>query len=221
MNTQIDIGMVSGDGTPARHERADAAANRKLILITADTLFAERGVENVTMADIAQAAGVGKGTLYRRFASKPALCLALMDEQMAAFQNKVLDRFRELPAGIIPTMQRLDFFLDALVYFTADHLPLLCEVQRAGLLSADHESEMPHIWQHMTIKGLLHSAVQAGELSPDVDIDYTADALLAPLRVTLFRFQREGRGFSLERISAGLQTLAEGLFQVGNVRENN
>lgn len=202
---------------PARLERADAAANRKLILTTAETLFAEHGVEDVTMADIAQAAGVGKGTLYRRFASKPALCLALMDEQMVAFQNKVLARFRELSAGDFPTIQRLDFFLNSLVYFTADHLPLLCEVQRAGLLSTGRDSEMPHIWQHMTIKGLLHSAVQAGELSPDVDIEYTADALLAPLRVTLFRFQREGRGFSLERISAGLQTMVKGLFQVDRV----
>ena len=212
MNTQIDIGMIAGDGTPTRHERADAAANRQLILTTAETLFAERGVENVTMADIAQAAGVGKGTLYRRFASKPELCLALMHEQMVAFQNKVLARFRELSAGDVPTLQRLNFFLDVLVYFTDNHLPLLCEVQRAGLLSTARDSEMPQIWQYMTIKGLLHSAVQAGELSPDVDIEYTADALLAPLRVTLFRFQREGRGFSLERISAGIQTMAKGLF---------
>ena len=214
MNTGIDIGVIMWDGAPAKQERADAAANRKLILTAAEDLFEKRGVEEVTMADIALAAGVGKGTLYRRFASKPELCLALMDEQLLAFQNKVLARFRELSAGDVPTLQRLDFFLDALVYFTDNHLPLLCEVQRAGLLSTGRDSEMPHIWQYMTIKGLLHSAVQAGELSPDVDIEYTADALLAPLRVTLFRFQREGRGFSLERISAGIQTLAKGLFQV-------
>ena len=214
MNEQIDIGLIAGDGTPVKHERADAAANRKLILVTAEALFAERGVEAVTMADIAQAAGVGKGTLYRRYVNKPELCLALMHEQMLAFQDGVLARLREFAVDDAPAREQLGFFLDALVHFTDIHLPLICEVQRAGLLSAGHENESPHIWQHMTIKGLLNKAEQTGDLSPDVDIEYTADALLAPLRATLFRFQREERGFSLQRISAGLQGIARGLFQV-------
>jgi AcrR family transcriptional regulator len=215
MESEIEIGMVPGDGARARPERADAAANRRLILATAESLFAEQGVEAVTMADIAQAAGVGKGTLYRRFANKPELCLVLMDEQMLAFQNETLAHLRELATRGTPISKQLDFFLDTLVYFTDRHLPLLCEVQRAGLLSTGHDHESPHIWQHITIKGLLNTAVLAGELSPEVDVEYTADALLAPLRVTLFRFQREWRGFSLERISDGLQGMAGGLFVLG------
>ncbi len=211
MNTRIDLGTITGDGTPARHERADAAANRKLILSAADELFAEEGVETVTMADIAQAAGVGKGTLYRRFANKAELCLSLMDEQMLSFQNRTLAQLRELSIEQVPTMQQLNYFLDALVHFTDTHLPLLCEVQRTGLLTTGTDRERPHIWQHMTIKGLLQAAAQAGELSPIVDIEYTADALLAPLHANLFRFQREARGYSLERISNGLQILASAL----------
>ena len=214
MNTQIDVAMITGDGAPPRRERSDAAANRKLILATADKLFAERGVEAVTMADIAQTAGVGKGTLYRRFVNKPELCLALMDKQMRSYQNDVLARLREQSTRQVPFMQQLNTFLESLVYFTERHLPLLCEVQRAGLVSTVHEHEMPHVWQHMTTKGLLSAAVQSSELSPLIDIEYTADALLAPVRVTLFRFQREVRGFSLERIVAGLQTLADGLAAV-------
>jgi AcrR family transcriptional regulator len=206
--------MITGDGAPPRRERSDAAANRKLILATADKLFAERGVEAVTMADIAQTAGVGKGTLYRRFVNKPELCLALMDKQMRSYQNDVLARLREQSTRQVPFMQQLNTFLESLVYFTERHLPLLCEVQRAGLVSTVHEHEMPHVWQHMTTKGLLSAAVQSSELSPLIDIEYTADALLAPVRVTLFRFQREVRGFSLERIVAGLQTLADGLAAV-------
>ena len=212
MDNQIAIGMIAGDGAPSRQERADATANRLLILNTAESLFNEQGVEAVTMADIAQAAGVGKGTLYRRFANKPELCLALMDEQMVAFQNGTLAGLRELATSDIPAKEQLDFFLDALVHFTDSHLPLICEVQRAGLFSGGPEHESPHIWQHMTIKGLLNTAGRAGEVSPEVDVEYTADALLAPLRATLFRFQREGRGYSLERISAGLQEIAGGLF---------
>jgi hypothetical protein len=69
----------------------------------------------------------------------------------------------------------------------------------------------PHYWLHMTISGLLRRAIQAGELPPHLDADYLADALLSPLRVEVFGFQRLLRGFSLERISAGLRSLVAGL----------
>src|SRR4051812_50033383 len=57
-------------GAPVVQERADAARNRLRVLAAAERLFAERGVGQVTMDDIAAAAGVGKGTLYRRFIDK-------------------------------------------------------------------------------------------------------------------------------------------------------
>lgn len=209
---EISIGPVDEVGTTQRSERRDAAANRLLILQTAEKLFAEQGVEDVNMADIAQAAGVGKGTLYRRFSNKGELCLALMDSQMADFQNGMLARMRQLSARGVPNLEQLDQFLDALVHFTDTHSPLLCVVQREGLLQGtDNSLQMPHFWQHMTVSGLLKTAVAAGELSPDLDVDYLADALLAPLKADIFRFQREVRGFSLERISAGLRALVNGL----------
>lgn len=210
MNERIHLETVN---PPERHERSDAAANRHLLLQTAERLFAERGVGNVNMADIAQAAGVGKGTLYRRFSNKAELCLALMDTQMVEFQNNMLGRMRQLAADDTPYLEQLDQFLDALIYFTEIHAPLLCEVQRAGLLQTDaeHNLQMPHFWQHMTVSGLLRAAVAAGELPEELDIAYTADALLATLRADMFRFQREARGFSLERVSAGLRALVAGL----------
>jgi AcrR family transcriptional regulator len=200
-------------GSSDRSERRDAVANRALILETADSLFAARGVANVTMADVAQAAEVGKGTLYRRFANKGELCLALLDTQMRDFQEAMLSRMRQLSEQGVSRLDQLDRFLDALVYFVDRHAPLLCEVQRAGLLEGAGETDLqqPHFWQHMTVSGLLQGAMDDGDLPPDLDIVYTADALLAALNANLFRFQREGRDFSLERISAGLRRLVTGL----------
>ncbi|MCP5093978.1 MAG: helix-turn-helix transcriptional regulator, partial [Chloroflexi bacterium] len=172
----------------------------------------------VNMADIAQAAGVGKGTLYRRFANKGELCLALMDTQMVEFQNSMLSRMQQLSAQGVAYLEQLDQFLDALVYFTDIHSPLLCVVQHAGLFQAfgnSTQAQLPHFWQHMTISGLLKTAVSAGELSPDLDIDYLSDALLSPLKADIFHFQRQVRGFSLERISIGLRTLVAGLKGIG------
>lgn len=220
MDSQIDLGTISGEGVPERHERADAAANRELILQTAEALFAERSVAAVTMADIAHAAGVGKGTLYRRFANKAELCLSLMDDQLMNFQNETFVYLRDASALHAPVVKQLNHFLDALVYFIDGHLPLICEVQREGILANTPDHENPHFWQHMTIKGLLNSAVASGELSSQIDVQYMADALLAPLRATLFRYQREVRGYSLERISAGLQELANGLFALSEADGN-
>ncbi|MGH3637242.1 MAG: helix-turn-helix domain-containing protein, partial [Mycobacterium sp.] len=60
-------------------ERGDAARNRALLLDAAHRLVAERGADAVTMDDIAAAAGVGKGTVFRRFGSRAGLMMVLLD----------------------------------------------------------------------------------------------------------------------------------------------
>ena len=188
-----------------RHERADAAANRALILHAAERLFRERGVENVCMSEIAEAAGVGKGTLYRRYANKGELCLALMDTQMAEFQNAMLTLFNGLSAQGVPYLQQLATFLRSLVEFTDVHSPLLVEVQRAGMLQSVEYLNLPHFWQYMTVSALLKSAERNGELERGLDLEYLAEALLAPVQVDYFRFQRHVRGYSVQRIADGIQ----------------
>lgn len=201
-------------GSQPKNERRDAAENRALILRTAEKLFEQHGVANVNMADIAQAASVGKGTLYRRFANKGELCLALMDEQMTEFQDGMLARMQTLSSEGVSKLEQLDQFLDALVHFTDVHSPLLCVVQGAGLLGEEMDNntmQLPHFWQYMTINGLLRGAQDAGELSAELDIEYIADALLAPLKADLFRYQRQVRNFSPDRISNGLRMIVAGL----------
>ena len=61
-------------------ERGDAARNRALLLDAARRLIDERGADAVTMDDIAAAAGVGKGTVFRRFGSRAGLMMVLLDE---------------------------------------------------------------------------------------------------------------------------------------------
>jgi AcrR family transcriptional regulator len=61
--------------------RRDALANRQRLLEAADTMFREHGVD-VGVAEIAAAAGVGRGTLFRNFASKDALIAAVLAERI-------------------------------------------------------------------------------------------------------------------------------------------
>ena len=204
---RIDLMTVEDGNTAERHERADAAANRALILKTAERLFAERGVANVCMAEIAEAAGVGKGTLYRRFAGKAELCLALLDSQMSEFQAEALARFRRQTAEGATHLAQLADFLEALVAFTEIHAPLLSEVERGGLLRVDAPLNVPHFWQFMTVSALLRAAARRGEVVAGLDLDYVGEALLAPLQIDIFRYQRDARGYSLERVADGLRGL--------------
>src|SRR3954470_614745 len=71
---------------PGRPLRADAARNRTLILEAARDAFAAGGLE-VGVEEIARRAGVGKGTLYRRFPTKEALVRAIFDDILADIEQ--------------------------------------------------------------------------------------------------------------------------------------
>ena len=61
-----------------RPERADAAENRRKVLAAAEELFARCDPANVTMDAVAAEAGVGKGTLFRRFGDRAGLARAVI-----------------------------------------------------------------------------------------------------------------------------------------------
>ncbi len=89
---------VSDPGPP---ERGDAARNRARVLEAASRLFDEQGVEAVTMDAVACAAGVGKGTLFRRFGDRAGLCLALLDGR-GADHGRLFANHHEYTAAAIP-----------------------------------------------------------------------------------------------------------------------
>jgi AcrR family transcriptional regulator len=68
-------------GEPARPLRKDAARNRQRILAAAAEVFAQRGLD-VSLDDIARHAGLGVGTVYRRFPTKDLLIEALFEEHL-------------------------------------------------------------------------------------------------------------------------------------------
>jgi AcrR family transcriptional regulator len=76
--------VPSSPTTPARPLRRDAERNRQRILEAARTAFAEEGLA-VTLDEIARRAGVGVGTVYRRFADKEVLIDALFEDRMTEF----------------------------------------------------------------------------------------------------------------------------------------
>ncbi|WP_245627832.1 TetR/AcrR family transcriptional regulator [Actinomadura oligospora] len=110
--------------TPPPRERADAARNRAAVLDAAARLFAEHGPEAVSMDQIATAAGVGKGTLFRRFGDKAGLAVALLDARERELQEAILGGPPPLGPGAT-SAERVEAFVLAYLDHLLGHLPLV------------------------------------------------------------------------------------------------
>lgn len=107
-----------GTGTLSRPMRSDALKNRERLLVAAGQVFEEKGLE-ASVADVARAAGVGMGTLYRRFPSKEALIEALVTDVLEATIAMAED------AAARPDGTGLEHFLQASSAYQAEHLGCL------------------------------------------------------------------------------------------------
>jgi AcrR family transcriptional regulator len=181
-----------------RPKRADSQENHALLLRTAQRLFTEQGVEHVTMSAIAEAAGVGKGTLYRHFANKVAVIQAMLDEDQRDFQARTfayLGSFNE-------PREQLRWFMREAFGFVSRNLALLAADEAGTCSMLDHPA---HTWWRQTIRGLL------ARTSPALDADYVTDTLYVMLDPRTIAYQHNARGYSSERILSGLVALVDHL----------
>ncbi len=187
----------------APRERADAARNRQRILAAAAGLVDERGIEQVSMDDVARAACVGTGTLYRRFGDRAGLALALLDEHTRAFQDALIGGPPPLGPGA-PAAERLRAFGDGFLDLLERHADILAEA--APVLRGPSAPEQLNA---------THLALLLREAAPHVDPEFTAWALLATLAPGHHRHARRVLGWPLERLRDGWYGLVDGLTRPG------
>lgn len=180
-----------------RPTRSDAVKNRELLLRTAQRLFAQKGVNAVTMSDVAEQAGVGKGTLYRHFASKVDLCQVLIDQDQRDLQDRTLARLR---LGGSPSGD-LEWFLREVIAFVIRNQALVFAEAAIGAL-IDHPA---HLWWRQTIRGLLP------RINPRIDVEYTTDVLFVMLDPRTIHYQITSRRYSEAHIADGLIAMLQRL----------
>ena len=181
----------------APQERGDAARNRTLLLEAARRLITERGADAVTTDDIAAAAGVGKGTLFRRFGSRAGLMIVLLDEAEKVQQQAFL--FGPPPLGPgAPPLERLLAYGRARLKFVKAHQALLSDANRDPQMRFNAPATLHH--RHITV--LLEEAATTG------DLEAQATALLALLDVDYVHHQLTERGQTLESLGDAWETLA-------------
>jgi AcrR family transcriptional regulator len=184
-----------------RPERRDAAENRKRILAAARVLFAERGVDGTSMDAVAAAAGVGKGTLFRRFGDRAGLIDALLDDATAAFQDAFLSGPPPLGPGA-PAGVRLEAFVDELLRLIDGQLDFALAAARATAAGAQ-------VSAYATLA--LFVRVMVAEIDPSLDGDAVAGLLLGATSADVVYHLRRDRGIDLERIQAAARALLHGL----------
>jgi AcrR family transcriptional regulator len=178
-------------------ERADAARNRLRLLDAAAGLVAERGAGRVTMEAVAAAAGVGKGTVFRRFGDRAGLMLALLDRFEQDYQRAFL--FGPPPLGPgAPPVDRLVAFGSATIRLELDHRDLyLATVDGTPVRYAGP----PRLARFAHVSMLLRAAEAPG------DIDILTEVLLDYLEIGFLDHLHERRGMPVERIEAGWNDL--------------
>jgi AcrR family transcriptional regulator len=186
--------------TAPPRERADAARNRARLLAAAARLFREHGVDAVSMDAVATAAGVGKGTLFRRFGDKSGLATALLDERERALQSDILSGRPPLGPGA-PAAERLRAFADAYLDYVLDHLDLL-RMSETAAPGARYRIGAYRFWHR-------HVALLLAEARPDGDPEYLAHALLGALDADLVAATLPELG--ADRVRDGVAQLVAGL----------
>jgi len=112
-------------------ERSDAARNRERLLLAARELIEQGGAAALTMDRLAEHAGVGKGTVFRRFGSRAGLMLTLLDDSESAFQGRFL--FGPPPLGPgAPPLQRLIAFGTERIAYVVEFGDLVLEAGHAS-----------------------------------------------------------------------------------------
>ncbi|MDX3189891.1 helix-turn-helix domain containing protein [Streptomyces sp. MN03-5084-2B] len=184
-------------GAPVR-ERADAARNRIRVLEAAERLFAERGVDAVTMDDVAAAAGVGKGTLYRRFGDKGGLAMALLDQRERELQERILTGRPPLGPGAEPA-DRLGAFVEAYLELLDRQLDLVL-LSETATTGARFRTGAHSLWrQHC------RHLLEAGGAD---DAEIAADVLLAALSAEQVRHWLVDRELGTTTLAQSLVRLA-------------
>ena len=185
-------------------ERADAARNRRHLLATARQILAEQGPDKLTMDGLAERAGLGKGTVFRRFGTRAGIFAALLDDDERAFQEQVLAGPPPLGPGAAP-LDRLIAYGQARTRFLIEHR----DIARAAL---DGQQPIPAGSQSPLSQ--LHIRILLGQMDlGDADIDMLAVQLTAaldgPLLLYLSASDLTAGPQAAERIAQSWQGLVE------------
>jgi AcrR family transcriptional regulator len=178
-------------------ERADAARNRQAILRAVEELLAAHGPEHISLDSVAARAGVGKGTVFRRFGSRTGLFQDLLAERAARIREAI-DSGPPPLGPSAPPRDRLLGFLDELAKLAAKNIALIAAHEQA--CAADKHQDPTYQRWHDHVTRLIR------QIRPDIDAEFFAHMLLASFDGELVRHITDHGG--VKRLRTAVRDLA-------------
>lgn len=184
-------------GEPTEQLRADAARNRTLLLDAASRLLTGCGAATLTMESVANAAGVGKGTVFRRFGDRTGLLLALLDHREGLLQAAFLSGPPPMGPGA-PAKERLHAFGPAVMRHERDHHELILASRTDPLRAYAVPANRLRV-SHITM--LLR------QLNVGGSTELLAHTLLGSIDTALVHHLTRARGIAIEQVEQGWHDL--------------
>lgn len=202
---------------PAKIGTMDSSTRRETtrqkLYEAAVTLIAEQGFSATTVDEIAERAGVAKGTVYYNFASKTVLFEELLRHGVGLLTASLRTAEQETAARGGSRVDALDAMIRAGLLFI-DRYPAFTQLYVAELWRTNRawQDTLLVVRQEAVavVEQVLKEAVETGELSPEVDIPLTAPALVGMVLVAALDWQSFQRGRSIDDVHAALSLLLQG-----------
>jgi AcrR family transcriptional regulator len=192
----------------ARKPREDGVRSRQAILLAAANLATTRGLEGLSLGQLAEHIGMSKSGLYAHFKSKEELELATIETAAEIFEREVLVPAGKSPAGLGRVWSLAEAFLAHLerrvfpggCFFAATAAQLAAQPGRAR----DRVMAMHQHWQKLFIDAL-RQAVDEGALPRTIDLEQTVFEITAMLLRANFTWIATGDAEALDQARAGIR----------------
>lgn len=209
-------GATSGTGRAGGASGAGGTrrdATRQKLYEAAVTLIAEQGFSSTTVEQIAERAGVAKGTVYYNFASKNELFEELLRHGVELLTAELRQAGERTAAAGGSRVDELDAMIRAGLVFI-DRYPAFTQLYVAELWRTNRtwQSTLLVVREQAVsvVEDALRAGVAEGELSPEIDVKLTAAALVGMVLVAALDWQSFQPDRSLDEVHAALSLLLQG-----------
>ena len=209
-NEMMDAAMHQPQTAPARKPRSDGLQSRRAILNAAARLATTRGLEGLSIGELAQHIGMSKSGLYAHFKSKEDLELATIETAAEIFEHEVLRNIPDAPRGFARVMVLTEAFLQHLARRV---FPGGCFFATVAAQLAAHPGpardrvlQLQAAWAAQIIAAL-GQARDAGELPRDADLEQLAFEITAMMFRANFAWIVTGEEHALDQARVGVKNV--------------
>lgn len=211
-NNNFASGGSDGEKRVGRKPRADGVESRRAILLAAANLATTRGLEGLSIGELAQHIGMSKSGLYAHFKSKEELELATIETAAEIFEKDVMVPASQSPGGLPRVLALSEAFFGHLerrvfpggCFFATVLAQLASHPGRAR----DRVLQMQQRWLAQFTEAL-GQAVEGGELPDDVDLDQMVFEITAMMVRANFAWIVTGDTRVLDQARSGIRNVLE------------